>query len=105
MNRLLADALGVVAKSDDALKGFSYDMLRKKHLKLSRELMSLEKQMKGYGDKYRALIEPSESLGLDIQELSNVNNVIARLIGVERPTRNTTLIHHITGKSQREKTN
>jgi len=71
VNRLLADALDVVTKSDDALKDFSYEMLRKKHLKLSRELISLEKQMKGYGDEYRALIELSESLGLDIQELSN----------------------------------
>ena len=67
VNRLLTDALDVAAKSDDALKGFSYDMLRKKHLKLSRELISLEKQMKGYGDEYRALIELSESLGLDIK--------------------------------------
>jgi len=32
---------------------------------------SLEKQMKGYGDEYRALIELLESLGLDIKELSN----------------------------------
>jgi len=31
VNRLLADALGIVAKSDDALKDFSYDMLMKKH--------------------------------------------------------------------------
>jgi len=89
VNRLLADALGVVAKSDDALKGFSYDMLRKKHLKLSRELMSLEKQMKGYGDEYRALIELSESLGLDIQELSNLDNVIAKLIGEWKGPRGT----------------
>ena len=42
--------------------------------------MSLEKQMKGYGE-YRALIELPESLSLDIQELSNLNNVIAKLIG------------------------
>jgi len=33
---------------------FSYEMLKKKHLKLSRELISLERQMKGYGDEYRA---------------------------------------------------
>ena len=39
VNRLLADALGVVAKSDAAQEDFSYDMLRKKHLKLSRELI------------------------------------------------------------------
>ena len=36
--------------------------------------------MKGYGDEYRALIELSESLGLDIQELNNLNNVIGSLI-------------------------
>ena len=42
VNRLLADSLGVVAKSDAALKDFSYDMFRRKHLKLSRELISLE---------------------------------------------------------------
>ena len=89
MNRLLADALGVVAKSDDALKGFSYDIPRKKHLKLSRELISLEKQMKGYGDEYRALIELSESLGLDIQELSNLDNVITKLIGEWKGPRGT----------------
>jgi len=76
VNRLLADVLDVVAKSDDALKGFSYDMLRKKHMKLSRELISLERQMKGYGDEY-----------------------------MERPTRNTTLIHHITEKAKEKKTN
>jgi len=76
VNRLLADALGVVAKSDDALEDFSYEMLRKKHLKLSRELISLEKQCY------------SQAHGR-----------------VERPTRNTTLIHHITGKSQKGKTN
>ena len=39
---LLGDVLGVVAKSDDALEDFSYNMLRKKHLKLSHELISLE---------------------------------------------------------------
>jgi len=62
--------------------------------------------MKGYGDEYRVLIELSESLGLDIQELSNLDNVIAKLIGEWKdPTRDTTLIYHITGKSQREKTN
>ena len=106
VNRLLADALGVVAKSDAAQEDFSYDMLRKKRLKLSRELISLEKQMKGYDDEYRVLIELSESLGLDIQELSNLDNVIAKLIGEWKdPTRDTTLIYHITGKSQREKTN
>ena len=59
MSRLLADALGVAAKSDDALKDFSYEMLRKKHLKLSRELMSLEKQMKSYGDEYRRVERPA----------------------------------------------
>jgi len=79
VNRLLADALGVVAKSDAAQEDFSYDMLRKKRLKLSRELISLEKQMKGYDDEYRVLIELSESLGLDIQELSNLDNVIVGL--------------------------
>jgi len=89
VSRLLADALGVVAKSDDALNGFSYDILRKKHLKLSRELISLEKQMKGYGDEYRALIELSESLGLDIQELSNLDNVITKLIGEWKGPRGT----------------
>ena len=35
VNRLLADALGVVAESDDALEDSSYEMLKKKHLKLS----------------------------------------------------------------------
>ena len=55
----MADALGVAAKSDDALKDFSYEMLRKKHLKLSRELMSLEKQMKSYGDEYRRVERPA----------------------------------------------
>ena len=42
VNRLLADALGVVAKSDDALEDLVM-MLRKKHLKLSRELIGLER--------------------------------------------------------------
>ena len=81
VNRLLADALDVVAKSDNALKDFSYDMPRKKHPKLSRELISLEKQMKGYGDEYGAIIELSESIGLNTQGLSNLNTVIAKLKG------------------------
>ena len=45
--------------------------------------------MKGYGDEYRALIELSESLGLDIQELSNLDNVIAKLIGEWKGPRRT----------------
>jgi len=40
VNRLLADTLGVVAKSDKLLEDLSYDMLRKKHLKLSSNLDS-----------------------------------------------------------------
>jgi len=55
-------------------------MLRKKHLKLSRELISLEKQMKDYGDDYRALVELANSLSLEIQELSNLDTVIPELI-------------------------
>ena len=58
--------------------------------------------MKGYGDEYRALIELSESLSLDIQELSNLDNVMAKLIGEWKGPRDTTLIHHIAGKSQGE---
>ena len=104
VNRLLADALDVVAKSDDVLKGFSYDMLRKKHLKLSRELMSLEKQMKGYGDEYRALIELSESLGLDIKELSNLNNVIAKFIGEWKAPRGTLHLFIILLEKPKRKT-
>ena len=45
--------------------------------------------MKGYGDEYRTLIELSESLGLDIQELSNLNNVIAKFIGEWKGPRRT----------------
>ena len=75
VNRLLADSLGVVAKSDAALKGFSYDMLRKKHLKLSRELISLEKHMKSYNDDYRALLELVTSLGLNPKQLSKQSTV------------------------------
>ena len=108
VNRLLADALGVVAKSDELLEDLSYDMLRKKHLKLSRELISLEKQMKGYGDEYRALIELSEILGLDIQELSNLNTIIAKLIEEWKGPRGTlhlfiTLLEKAKEKKQIEK--
>ena len=78
VNRLLADALGVVAKSDDALEDFSYKMLRKKHLKLSQELISLEKRMKSYDDYYRALLELVTSLGLNPKELSNLDMIYQR---------------------------
>ena len=80
VNRLLADALGMAAKSDDALEDFSYDMLRNKHLKLSRELISLEKHMKSYNDNYRALLELATSLGLNPKELSNLDTIIPSLI-------------------------
>jgi len=80
VNRLLADALGVVAKSDELLEDFSYDMLRKKHLKLSRELISLEKYMESYDDDYRALLELVTSLGLNPKELSNLDTIIPSLI-------------------------
>ena len=89
VNRLLADALGVVAKSDKLLEDFSYEMLRKKHLKLSRELISLEKQMKDYGDDYRALVELANSLSLEIQELSNLDAVIPELISGWEGSRGT----------------
>jgi len=64
--------------------------------------------MKGYGDEYRALIELSESLGLDIQELSNLNNVIAKLIGEWKGPRGTlhlfiTLLEKARKKKQIEK--
>ena len=63
--------------------------------------------MKSYGE-YRALIELSESLGLDIQELSNLNNVIAKLIGEWKGPRETlhlliTLLEKAKEKKQNEK--
>jgi len=41
------------------LEDFSYDMPKKK---LSRELISLEKQMKGYGDEYRRVERPTRDI-------------------------------------------
>jgi len=55
-------------------------MLRKKHLKLSHKLISLERQMKNYSSDYRALVELSNSLGLEIKELINLDAVILELI-------------------------
>jgi len=108
VNRLLADALGVVAKSDDALEDFSYDMLRKKHLKLSRELIGLERHMKDYGDDYRALVELANSLGLEIQELSNLDTVMPELISEWEGSRGTlhlfiTLLEKAKEKKQIER--
>ena len=55
VNRLLADALG---KLDSASKSedLDYEILKKRHLNLSRELVRLEKHMKDYGGDYQALV-------------------------------------------------
>jgi len=60
--------------------------------------------MKGYGDEYRTLIKLSESLGLDIKELSNLNNVIAKFIGEWKAPRGTLHLFIILLEKPKRKT-
>jgi len=49
-------------------------------LTLLQEIKKLEKEMNDYGDDYHALIELAENFGLDIQQLSNTEATIPKLI-------------------------
>jgi len=66
VNGLLADALG---KLDTASKpeNLDYEILKKRHLNLSRELVRLEKHMKDYGGDYEALVGLAEDFRLDFE--------------------------------------
>ena len=79
VNGLLADALG---KLDTASKpeDLDYEILKKRHLNLSRELVRLEKHMKDYGSDYQALVGLAEDFGLDFERLSNVDEVVPKLV-------------------------
>ena len=74
----------------------AYETLRKKHLALLQEIKKLEKEMNDYGDDYHALIELAQDHGLDIQQLSNIEAIIPKLIKrMERLTWSPTSIHYI----------
>ena len=79
VNRILAEALGKLECSGIPLD-LAYETLRKKHLALLQEIKKLEKEMNDYGDDYNALIELAENFGLDIQQLSNIEAIISKLI-------------------------
>jgi len=79
VNRVLAEALGKLEGPGIPLD-LAYETLRKKHLALLQEIKKLEKEMNDYGDDYHALIELAENFGLDIQESSNIEAIIPKLI-------------------------
>ncbi len=79
VNRILAEALSKLEGSDMPFD-LAYETLRKKHLALLQEVKKLEKEMNDYGDDYHALIELAENFGLDIQQLSNIEAIIPKLI-------------------------
>ena len=101
------EALGKLESSGMSLD-LAYETLRKKHLALLREVKKLEKEMRGYGSDYHALIELAQDHGLDIQELSNTEAIIPKLIKEWKGSRGAlhlfiTLIEKARKKKQIEK--
>jgi len=86
VNQLLVDALGKLGGSGKQ-EDLSYEMLKKKHLSLSRELVKLEKHMKDYGSDYQVLVGLAEDFGLDFERLSNIDAVVPRLVKEWRGSR------------------
>ena len=79
VNQILAEALGKLEGSGIPFD-LAYETLRKKHLTLLQEIKKLEKEMRGYGSDYQALIELVQYHGLDIQESSNIEVIIPKFI-------------------------
>ena len=107
VNRILAEALGKLEGSGMSLD-LAYETLRKKHLALLQEIKKLEKEMRGYGSDYHALIELAKDHGLDIQQLSNIEAIIPKLIKEWKGSRGAlhlfiTLIEKARKKKQIEK--
>ena len=107
VNRVLAEALGKLEGSGIPFD-LAYETLRKKHLALLQEIKKLEKEMNDYGDDYHALIELAQDHGLDIQELSNIEAIIPKLIKEWKGSRGAlhlfiTLIEKARKKKQIEK--
>jgi len=107
VNRILAEALGKLEGSGIPFD-LAYETLRKKHLALLQEVKKLEKEMNDYGDDYHALIELAQDHGLDIQELSNIEAIIPKLIKEWKGSRGAlhlfiTLIEKARKKKQIEK--
>ena len=107
VNHVLAEALGKLEGSGMSLD-LAYETLRKKHLALLQEIKKLEKEMRGYGSDYQALIELAQDHGLDIQELSNTEAIIPKLIKEWKGSRGAlhlfiTLIEKARMKKQIEK--
>ena len=107
VNRILAEALGKLEGSGIPFD-LAYETLRKKHLALLQEIKKLEKEMNDYGNDYHALIELAQDHGLDIQELSNIEAIIPKLIKEWKGSRGAlhlfiTLIEKARKKKQIEK--
>ena len=78
------------------------------YLALLQEVKKLEKEMRGYGSDYQALIELAQDHGLDIQQLSNIEAIIPKLIKEWKGSRGAlhlfiTLIEKARMKKQIEK--
>jgi len=107
VNRVLAEALGRLEGSGMPID-LAYETLRKKHLALLQEVKKLEKEMKGYGSDYQALIELAKDHGLDTQQLSNTEAIIPKLIKEWKGSRGAlhlfiTLVEKARVKKQIEK--
>ena len=79
VNRILAETLGKLEDSGVS-RDLVYETLKRRHLLLTRELKSLEKELRGYGGDYEALVGLAEDFELDFERLSNVDEVVPKLV-------------------------